>query len=298
MYSRLLLMLSMLVFLLWITGCPGQNKGENREIIIDGSTTMYDLSTKWAEAFMKENPGFTVKVLKSGTSQGIEAFINGRIDIAETSRRLTAEEVLKARKNNVRVEEYYVGFAVYAIVVNPANPVTRLREEELRDIFLGKIKSWKEVGGNEELIEVIYREIPPHEYDFFLEKFVNISQNVSLPPNVKLIPSPPEILKAVQTDKNAIGYLFLQDRGPGVKTLSIAKKGSDEFLQPIISSAGKYPLLRPYFMYISQNYRKPVKQYLRFLYTEEGLELAKKMNFVPVPVKEGEVDRDVLFEYL
>ena len=281
-------------------GCKPVNENE---ILIDGSTTMFELSKTWANAFMKENPGIKVEVSKSGTGKGIEAFIRGKVDIAETSRRLTAEELSHAQKNNVRVQEYYVGFAIYCIVVNPENPISQLKEEQVKDIFLGKISNWKDVGGKDMQIDVLWREIPPHEYDFFLEKYVDISDNIGLskpPSSIMILPAPKDIVAEVARNERAIGYLFIQDVTPGVKSLAIAKQGTEKYTKPTVADAsnGAYHILRPYYMYADRNYQKPVKQFIHFIYSPEGLIIAKGMNFVPVPTKEGEVDRDVLFEFI
>lgn len=294
-----------LIIIATLVGSAGCNCGvpSTHVIKVDGSTTMYELSRTWANAFMRKNPGITVEVQKTGTTHGIESFVNGKCDIAETSRRLTAEELLRARKNGVRVEEYYVGFAVYAIAVNQENPVNELTVDQVRDIFLGKVSNWKDVGGKDMQIDVIWREIPPREYDFFLEKFVDVSDNIALtrpPSHIKILPTPKDIAGEIMSNPRAIGYLFLQDFTPGLKSLAIEKKGRDRFVKPTIADAvkGDYPILRPYYMYMDKDYKKPVKQFLQFIYSEDGLIIAKGMNFVPVPIKEGNVDRDVLFEFI
>lgn len=285
-----------LILLLALPGCPRKPATTN-VISIDGSTTMYELSRAWARAFMDRNPSITVQVSRSGTARGIEAFLDGRCDIAETSRKLTAEEILGARKKGIRIEEFTVGFAVYAVVVHPSNPVTRLDEDQVRGIFLGRIASWSEVGGHDDPIDVLYREIPPREHDHFLERFVNISQDVDPPPSHRIVPSPSEIAAEVRTNHNAIGYLFIQDLEPGLQTLAIARKGSSTYLEPTVDAAA-YPILRPYYMYARKDYLRPFKDFVRFIYSEEGQDISRKMKFVPVPATGGEIDRDVLFEFL
>jgi phosphate transport system substrate-binding protein len=291
--------LLILMFLVVFPGCTN-DKGT---IVIDGSTTMYDLNLSWGKAYMEKRPGTTVEVFKSGTKQGIESFLNGKCDIADSSRKLTPEEILKAKEKGVDVGEFYVGFAVYAVAVNPKNPVEKLDEEQVRNIFLGKITNWKDVGGEDKEIKVCYREINSNDYDYFLDKFVNISDNMDmnkLPPNINIFSDPEAIVNEINTNDCAIGYFLIQYQNDKTKPLAVAKKDTGKFVRPTIdeSLSGDYPILRPYYMYMSKYADKPLRDYVDFIYSSEGIEIAKKMQFVPVPVKDGDIDRNVLFEYI
>ena len=57
-----------------------------RNITIKGSDTMVILGQRWAEAYMKKNPGASIQVTGGGSGVGIAALINGTTDIAESSR--------------------------------------------------------------------------------------------------------------------------------------------------------------------------------------------------------------------
>jgi len=295
------ILLSLFVVMIIFSGCQPAPTDKN-PIIIDGSTTMFELSNEWAKAYMAKNPDYKITVEKNGTKKGIEAFIDGKCDIVETSRKLTTEEILSARQKGVEVDEFYAGFAVYSIAVNPKNTVEKLDAEQVKNIFSGKIINWKEVGGSDKPIEVLYREINPSDYDYFLEKFVNVSENIDmskLPSGIKILPSPEEIVKEISTNEAAIGYFLIQYQDDKTKALPLSEKGKNVFVKPSIEEASKggYPVLRPYYMYVNKNSKKPLVQYVNFVYSE-GIEIAKKLNFVPVPTKNGDIDREVLFEYI
>ena len=53
---------------------------------------MFELTSTLAEEYMKENPGFSVKVEGGGTAAGIRQLIKGEIDICTASRNLKPEE--------------------------------------------------------------------------------------------------------------------------------------------------------------------------------------------------------------
>jgi phosphate transport system substrate-binding protein len=301
--GSLKILISLLALIaIFVTGCAPKGSPDTSPISIDGSTTLFDLTSAWAQAFIKSHPDMKILVSKSGTKKGIDSFLKGGCDIVETSRRLTTEEIFRARRTGVMVEEFYAGFAIYTVAVNPKNPVDKLTEDQVRDIFLGKITNWKDVGGQDRQIEVLYRAIGPDEYDYFLEKFVNISGNIdlnNLPPRFTILATPEEIVSRVTSDEDAIGYYFLLNHTEGVKALAVAKKSHDEFKKPSLDDAltGAYPILRPYFMYKNRNSRKPLDLFIKFIYSDEGSAITKGMYFVPVPTKGGDVDRDVLFDY-
>ncbi len=304
MFSRtcVFLMLILSGAILW--GCGHRGPVDTTTPIkIEGSTTLQPLSSAWAEAFMKLHPELKLEVQKSGTTKGIEIFMAGGCDIVEASRRLTTEEIFRARRTGVQVEEFLAGFALYSVAVNPKNPVNQLTQQQVKDIFLGKISNWKEVGGEDRQIEVLYRAIGANEYDHFLEKFVNISGNIdlnNLPAHFSIIATPEVIVKRIAQDDDAIGYFFLLENVNNVKTLEIAKTGSNKFRMPTIEDAlsGDYPILRPYFMYMNKNTKKPLRKYIDFIHSPEGKEITKKMHFVPASAESGDIKRDVLFEYI
>ena len=55
-------------------------------VTVKGSDTMVILGQRWAETYMKKNPGAKIQVTGGGSGTGIAALINGTTDIAESSR--------------------------------------------------------------------------------------------------------------------------------------------------------------------------------------------------------------------
>ena len=59
---------------------------------VDGSSTVFPLTTAAAELFREEQPKVNVTVGKSGTGGGFEKFCNGETDISDASRPIKDEE--------------------------------------------------------------------------------------------------------------------------------------------------------------------------------------------------------------
>lgn len=295
-------LLTIFSILFYLTGCR-EVSTDTSPIKINGSTTLYDLCKTWANVFMKENPGIVIEVGKSGTKNGIEMFLNGECDIVETSRRLTTEEIFRARKAGVKVEEFCAGFTIYTVAVNIDNPISKLNEDQVKRIFLGRIRNWKEIGGEDREIVVLYHSVGKDQYDYFLEKYLNLSANIdlnNLPSNIIIINSPKEVVKKIAEEKGAIGYYYLYDDVSGTKALGIAKTGSVKYRMPVMENAiiGEYPILRPYFLYKNRSSAKPLNKFIDFIYSDEGINITKRFHFVPVPESGSQHERNVLFEYI
>ena len=108
------------------------------KITVKGSDTMVILAQKWAEVYMKKNPGATIQVTGGGSGVGISALINGSTDIANSSRPMKASEIekIKARYNTLGVEIPCAkdGISIY---LNKANGVFELSLKQLGQIFSG-----------------------------------------------------------------------------------------------------------------------------------------------------------------
>src|SRR6187431_1621209 len=143
------------------------------KITIKGSDTMVILSQKWAEVYMKKNPGTAIQVTGGGSGVGLAALINGSTDIANSSRPIKPSEVekLKARYGSVGVEIPCAkdGLSVY---LNKTNPVASLTLKQIGQIFAGKITKLKEVGGPDASIKLYGRESSSGTFGFFKDNVV------------------------------------------------------------------------------------------------------------------------------
>jgi phosphate transport system substrate-binding protein len=140
-----------------VAGNPASAQGRN--ITIKGSDTMVILGQRWAETYMKKTPGANIQVTGGGSGVGIAALINGTTDIAEASRPMKdAEKSQLQQKRGVPTFELPVALDGLAIYVHEKNPLQELSLEQLKKIYTGAVKNWKDVGGNDERIILYGRE--------------------------------------------------------------------------------------------------------------------------------------------
>ena len=127
-------------------------------IVIKGSTTVLPIAQKVAEVYMKQNPDVKISISGGGSGNGIKALIDGSTDIADSSRFIKTKEVKLAVEKGRYPVPFAVAYDCIIPVVHPSNDIKNLSMDQLKDIYMGKVKNWKEVGGPDRPIVVISRD--------------------------------------------------------------------------------------------------------------------------------------------
>ncbi len=273
------------------SGCqPSTGAGQGGltgSIQIKGSDTMVNLGQAWAERFMEMNPQVNVAVTGGGSGTGIAAMINGTTDIAQASRAMKQEEIDAAKKNNIDPKEFRVGLDGLAVVVNPSNSVSELTLDQLRDIFIGTVTNWKDVGGRDAKIIVLSRESNSGTHVYFKEHVLRRGKEKGpeeFPPTALLMPSSQAIAHEVATNSNAIGYYGLGYVTSKQKAIAVASKAGEKGVLPSVETVqkGTYAISRPLFMYTQGEPTGVIKAFMDFVLGDEGQKLILDLDFVPV----------------
>jgi phosphate transport system substrate-binding protein len=264
-------------------GCGGKSGpgGKKKEVITEkGSDTMIILAQQWAETYANVDSTAQVQVTGGGSGTGISALINGTTDICNASRPMKPEErdQVKQKFGNdvVEIPVAKDGIAIYA---NEANKVESLTVDQLRDIYLGKIKNWKEVGGNDAPVVLYGRENSSGTYEFFKE---HVLSKQDFATNTQTLSGTAAVVNAVGKDPNGIGYGGAA-YSKGVKVIKlIGKDGS-----PIAPSnqtvlAGTYPLSRYLYLYVRQTPTGAIKKYIDWILGPDGQKIVEKVGYYPL----------------
>jgi phosphate transport system substrate-binding protein len=248
---------------------------------IKGSDTMLPLTQKVAEAFMKANPGATVTVTGGGSGVGIAALLEGTTDIAQASRKIKFEEVRRLREKGEEVEEVVAARDALAIVVHPSNPVGELTREQLEGIFTGKVRNWKEVGGEDMAIVPYARESSSGTYEFFKESVLGEKSYVN---GIMSMPATGAVMQSVSQTRGAIGYVGLAYVNGEVKALRVSYDGGRVHVAPSVQSArdGSYPVVRELFFYFTTRTGARARAFVEFLLSVEGQRAVEGSGFVTV----------------
>lgn len=248
---------------------------------IKGSDTVLPLTQKEAEVYMKKNPGSGIMVTGGGSGVGISALLTGTTDIAQASRSLKLDEKMKLNDAGKAFKETIIAYDALAVIVNPGNKVTKLTREQLEGIFTGKIKNWKEVGGDDLAIVVYSRETSSGTYEFFKEH-VLLKKNFAS--SALLMPATGAIVQSVSQTKGAIGYVGLAYLEKSVKAIEVSFDKGKTFTVPSVETAKskKYPITRPLYYYYLKTTESRVSPYVNFVLSPEGQAIVLKEGYVPL----------------
>jgi phosphate transport system substrate-binding protein len=244
---------------------------------IEGSTTVGPIADGFAEVFQDMYPDVTITVNKSGSGTGAAALIDGRCDIATMSRFMKKQEFKDAVAKNVFPVAHVIAMDGVCIIVHPSNPIGALTSDQVRDIYLGKIKNWNQLGGPNLSIVAISRDTASGTYDTF-ENF--IMKEAKLASSVEYVSTNPQAFARVKSTPGAIGYVGFGFVQTGVKALVL--DGIKPTRGTILS--GKYPVSRPLFMFTNgyPELGSMTHKFVTFYLTERGQEVIEDKGFVPV----------------
>jgi phosphate transport system substrate-binding protein len=272
---------------------PGANPGggaSGGKIAIEGSNTMLPLAQKWADAF-KKSGGPDVSVQGAGSGQGITALINGTCQIANASRPAKDEEKEKAKAAGFEMYETAVARDGITIVVNPSNPIKELTLEQLANIYAGKVKNWKEVGGPDLPITASGRDTASGTYAFFLEDVIEkkLGKGTKYRADMSSTASNPKIGEDVAAQKGGIGYIGIAyasefTKAGKVKEVPISFETGKPAILPNEKTVldGTYPISRALFCYTKGTPEGDVKKYLDFVTGAEGQAIVKAEGYIPL----------------
>jgi phosphate transport system substrate-binding protein len=247
----------------------------SEKIVMEGSTTVLPIAQKASEVYMKKFPGKEVIVRGSGSGIGIAAIIDGNCDIANASRSVKEKELNLARKKGRELKANIIAIDGIVIVVHPSNKIENIKKEELQKIYTGKIKNWKELGGDDKKIVVISRESSSGTYEFFLE-YVLDKKRVF--PGAVMQSTTQGVVNMVAQTSGAIGYIghgYVSDK---IKALKY--EGVEANVENIIKN--KYKLARPLYMYTLSNAKKEIIEFIEFVKSPEGQKIVQEAGYIPL----------------
>jgi phosphate transport system substrate-binding protein len=250
-------------------------------ITVKGSDTMVILAQRWAEVYMGTHKDVSIQVTGGGSGTGISALINGTTDICNSSRPIKPAErqKLKERYNSLGIEIKAArdGLAIY---VHPSSPVQELSIAQVRDIYLGKITNWKDVGGPDAKIVLYGRENNSGTYEYFRD---HVLEGKDFTAAMQSLPGTAAVVNAVSKDKLGVGFGGAA-YGKGIRELKIKEKDGDKAYAPTAASikSGDYPISRYLFLYLKERPTGELKSFIDWILSAEGQKLVSDVGYFPI----------------
>ncbi len=272
---------SMLLFGLHNDANAAANKTNKKELSWAGcGISKKAFMGEMAKAFEKKT-GVKIKLKGGGATRGIREVANGTRDLGGACRHtLDSGSAFGSHPKERRVRMDPVAWDALVVVVHKKNPVSDITVSQLRQVYLGKITNWKQLGGNNAPIKLFVRKGKNSGVGRTVREliFANYEQNFTA--SAKVVKSSGPLEKAIaSTAVNGIGISGVSSaRKRSVKLLKISGKSpSYENIKN-----GDYLLYRPLYLVTHlENNDESVKAFSRFVHSNEGRKIMRSAGTVP-----------------
>lgn len=225
-----------------------------------------------AAAFEKKT-GTKIELAGGGATRGIRDTAALTIDMGGTCRMTLPE----ADVRELHVTLHPVGWDALTIITHKENPLTALSTEQIRDLYLGKITNWKELGGADAPIHLYVRQGRISGVGYAIRQYLFKDSQVDFVTQY-VVPSSGPLEKAVETDPLAIGITGVSSARKRAVNL-VAIDGKEPSYENVRD--GKYGLYRPLYLVSSPAPTPQVQAFIDFAQSEAGREVMRKNGTVP-----------------
>lgn len=256
--------------LLVLSGCSQSSSSST--LSVAGSTTVLPIAEMAAEGY-ETTSDMHVLVSGLGSSAGIEAVMSGTADIATSSRNLTAEEATHDLVPTV------IAHDGIAIIVNPTNPVNNLSSDQLRAIYAGTIKNWRDVGGPDVAIQVVNRDEASGTREAFRTLVMG---NVGFDKAAAVLPGTGQVRDVVSRTPGAVGYIsigFVKSDHATTSVRSVCVDGIEATEDNV--SAGTYPISRDLYFFTKGEPQGTARDFIAYVQSDEMDHVIRDAGYLP-----------------
>ena len=240
------------------------------KIDIAGGTAHIPVMTDAVKRIMQENPAIRITIAAGGSGVGVQKVGEGLVDIGNTGRPLSDEEVAK-----YGLKSYAFAIDGVTVAVNPKNPVNSLTSAQVQDIFSGKITNWKDVGGSDAAIHLFTRDEASGTREVFWERLL---KKGAIADGANVVSSNGAMKSALAGDPGAIGYVSIGHVDASIKAPEL------DGIAPTQDNArsGKYPIVRRLYMNTKGEAQGLTGAFIQYILGPEGKEMTASAGYLPL----------------
>jgi phosphate transport system substrate-binding protein len=225
----------------------------------------------------------------------INDFMNDSVRVIVTSKKLTDSQIKYLRDTLVIARTTTFAYDALALVTNKANKDTLINYNSIKDIFLGKVKNWKEIDPKSKLggIRVIFDNTKSGNIRYFKELF---EIKDTLPENFFAVKSNAEVIDFVSRNPDAIGVVsvnWISDRDDSLSMSFIKKVNIVAVSQQFINDGTyyrpyqgsiydrSYPFVREIYLISRETFVGLGSGFINWACAEQGQRIVLKSGLVP-----------------
>lgn len=244
--------------------------GMTGSVRISGGTAHIPVMKEAAKRIMRQHPEIQITIAGGGSGVGIKQVGEGLVDIGNSGRRPSDEEIAKYDLRLFKWAMDGVG-----AVVNPQNPVRHLDTAQLKAVFAGTIDNWKALDGPDKGVNLYSRDQASGTRAVFWKKALGKGP-ISARANV--VASNGAMKSAIDNDPYGIGYVSV-----GHIDTSVTPVVLDQ-VTPTLETVkdGRYPVARGLFSNTQGEPSGLTQHFIEFLLSPTGQAIAAEKGFVAI----------------
>lgn len=260
---------------------------DQSKIMIDGSNSELKLVQHFLENYETGDSPFSLK--GNGSTKGIQQFINRKLQVLNSSRTMSTDEIEQAKQNGINPVPVVIAIDAIGMVVNQNNPVDSISTINLSRVLSGEIDNWKDLGGWDAPIHLIGRDTYSGTKTVIEDMF---TAGEGLSRKFKNLPSNDAILKEIVADSLAFSYVsaayLMNENGlpnGDIWALNIYIEGESKAYSPfeyLEVVSGNYPVTRPLYQYFDNKPSGKLADFLNFEMSQEGKSIIQKSGYFPI----------------
>jgi phosphate transport system substrate-binding protein len=239
----------------------------------------------------------------------LKLFMADSIRLMITSRKLTPNEEAYLKEHLIIPRTTQVAWDALAFIVNKSNPDSGFKYNQLKDIFLGKVDSWKSLNSKSKLgkLKVVFDNQGSSNVRFVMKKF---GITGSLPEYCYSANTNNQVIDFVETHPEAIGIIsvnWISDSDDSithaflkrVKVLGVSADfdpEGDDYIKPhpAYIADKSYPFIREVYTICRETFVGLGRGFIQFVANDQGQRIVLKMGMVPatMPIRLIQVSKE------
>ena len=216
---------------------------------------------------------------KATSAHGYKSVFHGTADIGMVSSDMPDELLRQIQDKNGEYKYTLVAHDALAVIVHPSHPIKTLKLQDLKRIFSGRAKDWKEFGWDDGGKIELYSPHPTQQ-SFATWRRLVMGENHHVTIESKTLSDNKEIIQAVKNNRQSIAYLnWVAAHTAGATALRI----DDSYPTSETISKKQYLLSQELQLFSKRNASDHVQRFLDYCTSPKtGQAIIRDMGWIAV----------------